>query len=38
MNASAHDGVVSFTGKVVDQTCTVKTESQNLQVKVANSF
>lgn len=34
MNASAHDGVVSFTGKVVDQTCTVKTESQNLQVKL----
>lgn len=34
MNASAHDGVVSFTGKVVDQTCTVKTESQTLQVKL----
>lgn len=34
MNASAYDGVVSFTGKVVDQTCTVKTESKDLKVKL----
>ena len=34
MGASANDGTVTFTGKVVDQTCTVKTESQNLQVKL----
>lgn len=34
MGASANDGTVTFTGKVVDQTCTVKTESKDLQVKL----
>lgn len=34
IGASANDGTVTFTGKIVDQTCQVETDSKNLTVKL----
>lgn len=35
-NAVANDGTIHFTGSITDQTCTVDSGSQNLNVDLGN--